>query len=66
MAIEETDLGITPVTGGEEGSEGGERHKLRKRGAGEKIGCQKCMLGSRGVWGKVSVGGGCGHGCGWG
>ena len=63
MAIEETDLGITPVAGGEQGGEGGEWHKLRKGGTGEKVGCQKGMLGFRGVWWKVSVGGG-GHGCG--
>ena len=63
MAIEKTDLGITPVTGGEEGGESGERHKLRKGGTGEKIGCQKGVLGFRGVFGRVSIGR-CGHDCG--
>lgn len=59
MAIEKTDLGVTPVTGGEEGGEGGERHKFSKRGTGEKIGCQEGVLSLGGVWGGVSVGHGC-------
>lgn len=63
MAVEETDLGIAPVTGGEESGEGGKRHKLRKGGTGEKVGCQEGMLSFRGVWGGVTVGG-CGHDCG--